>query len=87
MALSFKDVAEILKIIDSSECEEVIVEVEDTRIVVRRGGSTLANASAGIQESRETGNPITPRAPKASESGRGSMVSIRCTPAAFANSS
>ncbi|PPR78840.1 MAG: hypothetical protein CFH06_00640, partial [Alphaproteobacteria bacterium MarineAlpha3_Bin5] len=37
MGLSFKDVAEILKIIDASECEEVVLELEGTRLVVRRG--------------------------------------------------
>ncbi len=37
MGLSFKDVAEILKIIDASECEEVSLEIEGIRLVVRRG--------------------------------------------------
>ena len=37
MALTFKDVAEILKIVDASDCEEVILEVEGTRLVVRKG--------------------------------------------------
>ncbi len=40
MALSFKDVAEILKIVDASDCEEVILEVEGTRLVVRKGQNT-----------------------------------------------
>ena len=38
MALSFKEVAEIMKIIDSSSCEELELEAEDMRLVVRRGG-------------------------------------------------
>lgn len=51
MALSFKEVADILQIIDSSECEEVIVEVEGTRIVVRRGGAAApATSVPGTQE-------------------------------------
>jgi acetyl-CoA carboxylase biotin carboxyl carrier protein len=37
MALSYKDVAEIIKIIDASNCEEVIIELGETKIVVRRG--------------------------------------------------
>jgi acetyl-CoA carboxylase biotin carboxyl carrier protein len=37
MAFTFKDVAEILKIIDASQCEEVVIEVEGLRLVVRRG--------------------------------------------------
>jgi acetyl-CoA carboxylase biotin carboxyl carrier protein len=36
MALSYKDVAEILKIIDASQCEEVVIELQDLRLVVRR---------------------------------------------------
>ena len=38
MSLSYKEVAEILKIIDASCCEEVVLELENTRLVVRRGG-------------------------------------------------
>ena len=40
MSLSYKEVAEILKIIDASSCEEVILELENTRLVVRRGGAS-----------------------------------------------
>ena len=40
MALNFKEVAEIVKIIDASSCEEVVLELEGTRLVVRRGGRT-----------------------------------------------
>ncbi|NQU60636.1 MAG: acetyl-CoA carboxylase biotin carboxyl carrier protein [Rhodospirillales bacterium] len=39
MPLSFKDVAEILKIIDASDCEEVSLDIEGIRLVVRRGGN------------------------------------------------
>ena len=42
MALSFKEVAEILKLIDASDCEEVILELDGTRLVVRRNGSAPA---------------------------------------------
>ncbi|HQT64057.1 MAG: acetyl-CoA carboxylase, biotin carboxyl carrier protein [Acidocella sp. 20-57-95] len=38
MTLSYKDVADIIKIIDSSSCDEVVVELADVKIVVRRGG-------------------------------------------------
>ena len=40
MSLSYKEVAEILKIIDASSCEEVVLELDNTRIVVRRGGAS-----------------------------------------------
>lgn len=37
MTLTFKDVAEILKIIDASKCEEVVLELAGVRLEVRRG--------------------------------------------------
>ena len=46
MSLSFKEVAEIMKIIDSSSCEELVLEAEGMRLVVRRGGNGSASAAA-----------------------------------------
>ena len=40
MALSYKEVTEILKMVDASDCQEVVVEVEETRLVVRKGGDS-----------------------------------------------
>ncbi len=48
MGLSFKEVAEILKIIDASECEEVVLELEGARLVVRRGGSGAPPAAGAM---------------------------------------
>lgn len=39
MSLSYEDVAEILKIIDSSSCDEFIVETGDIKLVVRRNAA------------------------------------------------
>lgn len=39
MTLTFKEVSEILKIIDESDVEELVVEMGDTKIVVRRHAS------------------------------------------------
>jgi acetyl-CoA carboxylase biotin carboxyl carrier protein len=39
MSLTYGEVAEIIKIIDSSDCEELILETGGTRLVVRRGKS------------------------------------------------
>ena len=39
MSLRYEEVAEILKIIDSSSCDEVIVETGDIKLVVRRNPS------------------------------------------------
>lgn len=46
MTLSYKEVADILKIIDSSECEELVLEMENIRLVVRRGGAQTMEAGA-----------------------------------------
>lgn len=39
MPLSYSEVAEIVKIIDSSNCDEVSLELEGTRILIRRRGT------------------------------------------------
>jgi acetyl-CoA carboxylase biotin carboxyl carrier protein len=39
MALTFKEVAEILKMIDASQAEEVVIELEGFRLAVRRRGA------------------------------------------------
>ena len=69
--LTFKEVAEILKLIDASECEEVILELEGTRLVVRRnsgGGASVQSAAPARAEAASapasTGNiQAAPAAP------------------------
>jgi acetyl-CoA carboxylase biotin carboxyl carrier protein len=39
LALSYKEIAEIIRIIDASSCEELILELPDARIVVRRSSA------------------------------------------------
>ncbi len=39
MSLSYDDIAEILKIIDGSSCDELIVETGDLKLVVRRNSA------------------------------------------------
>jgi len=46
VTLSYKEVADILKIIDSSECQELVLEMENIRLVVRRGGGQTTEAGA-----------------------------------------
>lgn len=50
MAFTFKEVAEILKIIDASQCEEVVIELQGLRLVVRRGhpNGAWSNASRNL---------------------------------------
>lgn len=40
MSLRYDEIAELLKIIDSSSCDELIVETGDVKLVVRRSGAT-----------------------------------------------
>jgi acetyl-CoA carboxylase biotin carboxyl carrier protein len=47
MAFTFKEVAEILKIIDASQCEEVVIELQGLRLVVRRGAANGTRSNAG----------------------------------------
>jgi len=46
VGLSYDEIAEILKIIDGSSCDELIVETGDMKLVVRRNNATGAAASA-----------------------------------------
>lgn len=42
MGLSYDEITEILKIIDSSSCDEVVIETGDIKLVVRRRGAGSA---------------------------------------------
>ena len=46
MAVTFKEVAEILKMIDASQAEEVVIELEGLRLEVRRRGSAGGHNAA-----------------------------------------
>ncbi len=58
MSLRFDDIAEILKIIDSSSCDEVVVETGDVRLVVRRNGA--AGQPAVLLNDRPISNTPAP---------------------------
>lgn len=58
MSLRYDDVAEILKIIDSSSCDEVIVETGDIKLVVRRHGASGHPAPAATQASPMRERPV-----------------------------
>lgn len=45
MGLSYSEVAEILKIIDGSSCNEVVLEQNGVKLVIRRGAQTQTNPS------------------------------------------
>ena len=75
MSLSYADVGEILKMIDSSSCAEVVLELDGIKMIVRRGekGSSVKEVSA-ISDSGQsdsgrsdfgtpTGNAVASRIP------------------------
>ncbi len=72
MNLSYEEIAEILKVIDSSACDELVVETNDLRLIVRRNGAGGAPVPV-----RETSAPV-PGGPAAAP------VSARPAPAAAA---
>ena len=83
MSLSFKDVSEILKIIDESDIAELVLEVGDTKIVVRRdsaGTATLeapmAAEPAARQEPKSEPDPV-PTAVTADDVVPEGMTAIR----------
>ena len=70
MALTFKDVAEILKIVDASDCEEVILEVEGTRLVVRKGQNNGAPSTPSV-DAATTPPPASAEQPVPAQSTEG----------------
>ncbi len=58
MALTYKEVSEILKIIDSSSCDEIVLELEGTRLVVRRSMGTAPSTNTSNAEKSSEKNHI-----------------------------
>jgi acetyl-CoA carboxylase biotin carboxyl carrier protein len=46
VSLTYREVAEILKVIDSSNCDEVVLEIGGTRLVVRRSTAGASSHEA-----------------------------------------
>lgn len=60
MTLSYSDVAEIVKIVDSSNCDEVSLELEGAKILIRRKGASepaQAQVAAGPAPASATEAP------------------------------
>ena len=56
MTLNYADVGEILKMIDSSSCAEVVLELDGIKLVVRKGGQGATVTEQIVTE--QTGTPI-----------------------------
>lgn len=48
MSLTYREIAEILKLIDASDCDELELEVEGVRLVVRRQGAARVEELSGV---------------------------------------
>ena len=48
MPLSYKDVSEIVKIIDASTLDELVIELPDIKLVIRRRGSDTGPVDSGF---------------------------------------
>lgn len=72
MPLSYSEVAEIVKIVESSNCDEVSLELEGTRILIRRRGTgaleTTTHSPAETSVVTSTSGPPDAQAPAASAS-------------------
>ena len=70
LALSYDEIAEILKIIDGSSCDELIVETGDMKLVVRRNSGGAAhrvedNTSGAVSRHVSAPTPPEPAQPTA----------------------
>ena len=75
MSFKYKEIAEILKIIDASDCEEMILETDGIRLVVKRQGAARIEELSGKNEfttqqpqgARQQSAPAFSSAPSLSE--------------------
>jgi acetyl-CoA carboxylase biotin carboxyl carrier protein len=67
VSLRYEEVAEILKIIDSSSCDELIVETGDMKLVVRRNASPSYAAPAAERAVSATPASVAPQPVRAGQ--------------------
>ena len=81
MSLSYADVGEILKMIDSSSCSEVVLELDGIKMIVRRGeqGASVTKVSAasgsgqsdfGTPKGKEAASAIPPQSANKPDAGK-----------------
>lgn len=68
MPLTYKDVAEILRIVDESDVEELILELADSKLIIRRnvaaGGKAVEKTAVAAEVATQTApDPVEKAAP------------------------
>lgn len=76
MSLRYEEIAEIMKIIDGSSCDEVIVETGDVKLVVRRGGNASQSANASSPAVLSSSPSVVPSRPAAAPAAVASVEAI-----------
>lgn len=66
MALRYDEISEILKVVDSSSCDEVVLETDEIKLVVRRRGANGAAASADSETAPAPARATVPASQPAS---------------------
>lgn len=65
MTLGYDEIAEILKIIDASQCDEVVIETGDIKLVVRRNGAAPAASALAAPQPAAAPREVEPARPPA----------------------
>ena len=73
MSLSYKEVAEIIRIIDSSSCDELVFEAGDVKLHVRRRASGTPSVAMGGETGPVDPAPVRP-GPAGSTSATGKAI-------------
>jgi acetyl-CoA carboxylase biotin carboxyl carrier protein len=81
VALSYDEIAEILKIIDGSSCDEVIIDTADMKLVVRRNSAGAAHVVQADDAPVIASHPPAPP-PPATASVMPSSTSTQPSPSA-----
>ncbi len=63
MALSYKEIAEIVKLIDASSCDEFVIDLDDLKLAIRRKSATGEQTSAHRDSGIRTQGPPARGAP------------------------
>jgi len=68
VSLTYDDIAEIIKLVDSSSCDELVIETNDIKLVVRRNGAPAAPAAEYTERGSSPTKVVPVSAPAAAVS-------------------